>query len=423
LCEVYTVMSDVVTWTCTGCALLCEDIQVSVTDGTIEKVEHACLKGKARLIGCRLPARPTIHQKEVNIDKAISHAAHILTQASNPLLYGWSNSTSEAQIAGIELAKILGSVMDSTSSFCQGITINEIIKGNIASCTLEEVREKADVIVYWGADPMSSHPRHLSKYSYFPRGELRQHGYEEDRKAIAIDVWKSRTAKICKELFFRVPPGSDAELMRALMDALTGKVPKPCCDVDITKILKLAAILKRAEFGVIFAGLGLIYSIKEDFRILSEFMNTLNKVSGFSLIPMVGHFNMRGFNHNLYNETGSVYRVKFTENGPVSGVEFSVVEQLKNDADAVLVVGSDPLSSLPASISRRLSDIPVILIDPCTNLTTRVADVTIPSCVAGIEVGGTVYRTDGVIVDISPLIRSKRMPDEVIIRRIITEIS
>lgn len=414
-------MTKMVTWTCTGCALLCEDIQVSIDDGRIEHVEHACMKGKARIFGCKDMAIPTVNGGKADIDDVIRNAARILREAKNPLLYGWSNSTNEAQVAGIELARTLGGVIDSTSSFCQGITINEIFNSSISSCTLEEVREKADVIVFWGADPMNSHPRHMSRYSYFPRGELRQRGYEEDRTAISIDVRQSRTAKICKNGFHRIPPGKDAEFMRGLIDALSGRVPKLSFTYDGKRILELAAALKKAEFGVLFAGLGLIYSIKEDIALLTEFIGALNQFSHYSLIPMAGHFNMRGFNHTLYEKTGHIYRVKFVDGGAISGVEYSVIEQMRRGADAILVVGSDPLASLPASISRRLKDIPLILIDPCMNLTTRVADVTIPCSTSGIEAGGTAVRMDGKTMDIHALVQGNTMSDEMILKRIIEE--
>jgi formylmethanofuran dehydrogenase subunit B len=407
--------------TCTGCALLCEDIRVTINNNKIEKVENACLKGKARFFGCKHPARSTINQADADISEAIRQAARILRDAKHPVLYGWSNSTSEAQCAGIELAQSLGAVIDSTSSFCHGITINEIIKNSLPACTLEEVREKADVIMYWGADPMSSHPRHLSKYSYFPRGELRQRGYEVDRTAICIDVRQSRTAKICRDKFYMIPPQGDAEFIKGLMDGLSGRVPKLDYEFDIKRILELAAILKKAEFGVIFVGLGLIYSIKSHMQLLSELLNKLNEFSNFYLIPMAGHFNMRGFNHNLFEKTGFVHSVKFADDGIRSGIEFSVIEQLKNGADAAVIVGSDPLTSLPTSVSKRLKNIPVILIDPCTNLTSKVADINIPCSVSGIEVGGTAIRLDGQTREISYLIESNGMSDEVIIRRIMKE--
>jgi formylmethanofuran dehydrogenase subunit B len=96
---------------------------------------------------------------------------------------------------------------------------------------------------------------------------------------------------------------------------------------------------------------------------------------------------------------------------------------LKHGADAVLVVGSDPLASLPLSITRRLKDIPLILVDPCANLTSRVADVTIPCGASGIEVGGTAIRMDGRKMDITPFIQGDGLSDEMIVRRILEEVS
>jgi formylmethanofuran dehydrogenase subunit B len=70
-----------------------------------------------------------------------------------------------------------------------------------------------------------------------------------------------------------------------------------------------------------------------------------------------------------------------------------------------------------------LKDIPLILVDPCANLTSRVADVTIPCGVSGIEVGGTAVRLDGKKMDISPIVQGDGLSDEMVVRRIMEEVS
>ncbi|MHA2273369.1 MAG: hypothetical protein ACXACI_16040, partial [Candidatus Hodarchaeales archaeon] len=35
---------------------------------------------------------------------------------------------------------------------------------------------RSDLIIYWGANPIHAHPRHLSRYSLFPRGYFRERG-------------------------------------------------------------------------------------------------------------------------------------------------------------------------------------------------------------------------------------------------------
>jgi len=259
--------------TCTGCALLCEDIDVVLENGRIKETRHACRRGAARFRGCRNRLTSSVNKKQTDMDTAIKRAAEILKTAKSPMLFGWSNSTCEAQVKGIELAKKLNAAIDDTSSFCQGLLIERALRKKFRTCSLEEVRNKADVLVYWGSDAQDSQPRHLSRFSVFPRGESRQRGYEEDRLAIAIDVRESNTAKICKGHFYRIPLKGDREFILALMEALSGKVPK----YDAKRILELAGFLKKAEFGVIFAGIGLTYSIKDDIDILISLADMLSK--------------------------------------------------------------------------------------------------------------------------------------------------
>ncbi|MBU4374583.1 MAG: formylmethanofuran dehydrogenase subunit B, partial [Euryarchaeota archaeon] len=268
---------------------------------------------------------------------------------------------------------------------------------------------------YWGSDAQNSEPRHLSRFSYFPRGETRQHGYEEDRIAIAIDVRESNTAKICKGHFYRIPLKGDRELILALMDALSGKVPT----LDAKKMLELASILKKAEFGAIFVGIGLTYSIKDDFDILVKLADML---PNFHIMPMVGHYNMRGFNENLFRETGFVNRVKFNSRA-IHDYRYSFVESLRNKSmDALLVVGSDPLSSLPRSVIPHLANIPIICIDPCITLTSRIAGVTIPCALSGVESGGSAVRMDGKVIELSKILETSYLNDEEILTRLVEEV-
>ena len=238
---------------------------------------------------------------------------------------------------------------------------------------------------------------------------------------ITIDVRKSHTAKISGDKFYQIPLQMDAEFIYALIDALSGKVPKVSFEYDTKRILELANILKNAKFGTIFVGLGLVYSL-DDMEPVVKLMDKLNEVSNFHLIPMVGHYNMRGFNQNLFDETGHINRVKFEKGDStnvVHGAEFSIVESLnEKKVDAALVIGTDPLSSLPHAIAKYLLDIPVITIDPCETFTSRKAKVTILSALSGVESGGSSIRMDGEEVKFESIIETNRLSDEVILTKI-----
>ncbi len=403
---------------CTGCGLLCDDIELDVEQNKINKVLTACRIGVAHMKEGKGEAIFRVDNKPVDEAKAISEAASILKNAKNPLIFGLGASTSETQKTAIELAKKINATLDDTSSFCLGSLVEALINDKFKTCTLDDIRNKADVIIFWGTDPSDSHPRHLSKYSYFPRGKEKQRGWEEERTAIAIDVRKSHTAKICGNYFFQIPQGGDAEFVEAIIAGISGKLPKTSFNYPPKKILELANILKGAKFGVIFAGRGLVHSL-ENLEPLFRLMKVLNEKANFHLMPMSGNYNTMGFNENLFAETGYVNRVKF-ENGTVlHGPEYSIVESLKaKKVDAALIIDADPFSILPRSIVKNLLEIPVITIDPYETLTSRHSKVYINTAISGVEAGGSATRMDRVKVSFEPVIETNRSSDEAILKKI-----
>jgi formylmethanofuran dehydrogenase subunit B len=405
----------IVVVTCPGCSLLCEDIELVLKTGAISQAKNLCRKGYGHFQAMFTErTEPTLDGRKVSMDEAIGKAAEILKGAKHPLLYGWSNSTLEAQKVGIELAKKLNATIDDTSSFCQGILMERVLKGKVPTCTLDDVRNFADTSVFWGADPSNSHPRILSRFAYYPRGEKRQKSYEEERSCIAVDVRKSATAKLCPNYYFRVPPGGDAEFIGALMAVLEGKIPKYG---DKKRMIELGTVLRKTEYGVIFPGLGLIYSLQEKMDLLEALVAKLNEITTFKVVPMVGHYNMRGFNQLLLDETGFINRVAFQDGKASHGPENSVIEASKS-CDAALVIGSDPLSALPFKTAQRLAKVPLIAIDPRRSLTTDAAKVVIPSAMYGLEAGGSAIRMDGVKIEFEAMMKSDLMSDEQILARI-----
>lgn len=403
---------------CTGCSLLCEDIELALKTGAISQVKNLCRKGHGHFQAVFTErTKPRIDGQEVSMDLAIKKAADILRNAEHPLLYGWSNSTLEAQFVGIDLAKKLKATIDDTSSFCQGMLMELVINGKIPTCTLDDVRNFADTSVFWGADPSNSHPRHLSRFAYYPRGSKHQKSYEEERTCLVVDVRKSATAKLCSN-YFRLPPGGDAEFIAAVIEVLEGKIPKYG---DKKRMIELGTVLRKTEYGVIFPGLGLVYSLQDKIELLGTLVAKLNEITTFKVVPMVGHYNMRGFNQLLLDDTGFINRVSFQDGQAKHGPENSVIASAKG-CDAALVIGSDPLSSLPFGTAKSLARIPLIAIDPRRSLTTDAARVVIPSAMYGLEAGGSAIRMDGVRINFEPIVKSDLLSDEQILTRIKEEI-
>ena len=404
---------------CTGCSLLCQDIEADVSDGRLSKAKNLCRKGHGHFQASFSERTfPIIGGKQVDLNQAIARAAEILRSAKSPLLFGWSNSTLEAQRVGISLAEKLGATIDDTSTFCQDSLMESILSGNLPSSTLDDVRNYADTSIFWGADPSNSHPRHLSRFSYYPRGEKRQKSYEEERTCLVVDVRMSATAALCKENLYRVSPGGDAEFIEAIISVLEGKIPRVG---DKKKMIELGGLLKKTEWGAIFPGPGLVYSLQGNMEILERLLARLNEITVFKVVPMVGHFNTRGFYELLREKTGHVNRVSFKGGEIAHGPEQSVMTAAKS-CDAALIVGSDPLSSLPFGTAQALARLPLIAIDPHRSLTTDAAEVVIPSAISGLEAGGTAVRTDGVKIEFEPIIEAGIPADEQILKRIMEAI-
>ncbi len=388
---------------CTGCSLLCDDIEADFDGMQVKRTLNLCRKGRAHYDSLAVDRlTPTAGGSEVRVEEAVSAAGELLAGADRPLLLGFGRSTLEAQRLGIELAKTLGAAIGDPTSR-QGLITEGILKGELPTCTFDDVRNYADVSIYWGDDPSSSHPRHLSRFSYFPRGEKRQRGYEEDREAIVIDVRRSPTATIAADGFFQVPPGGDAAFAEALTAALGGKIPKV---EDKKKMLNLATKLRKAKFGAIFTGPGLA-DAQGDLGWFFSLVARLKELTRFSVIPSLPEYNARGLHQALFDAAGSSGPVTFgDEGGSCLGLP-----GLLEGCDAVLVVGSDPLAGLPAPLARRLAKVPMAAVGTHRNLTTDAAGVTIPTAMAGLEVGGAALRADGVRVDFDSAVESDRSAD------------
>jgi formylmethanofuran dehydrogenase subunit B len=405
--------------TCTGCSLLCEDIEITLKPGGIAKAKNLCRKGMAHFQGMFTErTRPMIDGQEVSLDQAIGKAAEILKIAKFPLLYGWSNSALEAQAIGIDLARKLSAIMDGTPFCSQEFLMERVLTGKIPTCTLDDVRNYADTSIFWGSDPSNSHPRHLSRFSYYPRGEKRQKSYEEERTCIAIDVRKSATAKLCSNYYFCLAPGQDAEFIEAILAVLDGKIPKIG---DKKRMIELGTILRKTEYGVIFPGPGIVYSLQDKMDLLERLVSKLNEITTFKVVPMEGHYNLRGFNELMHERTLYFNRVSFGGETRGHGPENGVIAAAKR-CDAALVIGSDPLSALPFATARALAKVPLIAIDPRRSLTTDAAKVVIPSAMYGMEAGGTAVRMDGVKIAFEPVIQSDLLSDEQVLSRIMEAI-
>ena len=176
---------------CSFCGCLCDDITVEVEEDKVKRVRHACRLGASKIMGHERIKGPMIRRNGVLADatyqEAYDRAAEILGDARHPLLYGWASTVCEAQKIGILLAEEVGGVIDSTATVCHGPSIIGIEEKGLAGATLGQIKNRADLIIFWGCNPAEAHPRHALRYSSNVCGRFTPDG-RAGRKVVVVDV-------------------------------------------------------------------------------------------------------------------------------------------------------------------------------------------------------------------------------------------
>ena len=395
---------------CPFCGTLCDDLEVDVDIKAqkVVEVRNGCQIGTKKYFS----SNPSEHRydkplikdngayKEVSWEEALDKAADILVKAKRPLLYGFSSTECGAQGKGVELAEILGGILDNTASVCHGPSLLAIQDVGAPTSTLGEYKNRADLVVFWGCNPVHAHPRHLSRYSEFIRGYFRKDG-RNDRQIIVVDPRNTHTAQIA-DLFVQVNPSEDYELVNAMRAILRGTEldAEEVSGIQMENIIELVNKLKSCNFGVLFFGMGLTQSLSHHRNIDAAIclVRELNDHTKFLLTPMRGHYNVAGANQVFTWQTGYAYSIDFSRGYPrYNPGEFSSVDVLiKNEPDAFLIVASDPASNFPAAAVKNMFKHPLIAIEPHHTPTSVNADVILPPAIAGIECEGTAYRMDSV---------------------------
>ncbi|MGZ7043167.1 MAG: formylmethanofuran dehydrogenase subunit B [Methanobacterium sp.] len=413
---------------CPFCGTLCDDIICKVENNEIVGTINACRIGHSKFVhteGAMRWKKPMIRQDgefvETTYDDAIEKAAQVLANSKRPLMYGWSCTDCEAQGVGVDLAEKTGAVIDNTASVCHGPSVLALQDVGYPICTFGEVKNRADVVIYWGCNPMHAHPRHLSR-NVFSRGFFRERG-RADRTLIVVDPRKTDSSKLA-DIHLQIDFDEDYELLDAMRAVLQGHeiLYDEVAGIPREEIHAVVDALKNAQFGMLFFGMGMTHSRGKHRNIDTAIMmvEDLNEFTKWTLIPMRGHYNVTGFNQVCTWESGYPYCVDFSTGEPrYNPGETGANDMLQNkEADAMMVIASDPGAHFPQRSLQRMAEIPVIAIEPHRTPTTEMADIIIPPAIVGIETEGSAYRMEGVPIRMRKVIESDLLSDKEILERI-----
>lgn len=372
--------------TCLGCGCACDDIRVIVTQGRITETSNACVLGAAWFGDGAVPAEIRVNGRAATLDQAIDKIAALLAGARRPLVYIAGDVSCETQREAVAIGDRLHAAVDSLAATAAGAVLAGQRRGR-ATATLGEIRQHADVIVFWGVDPGERYPRFTARYAVGPSARAK-------RTIVAVDVGASHGPK---DADFRVTlaAADEVDALGVMRATVGGR------DVDAQKFGpagELARRMMQARYAAIVADgePGPTVIIDPDrAEALVALAQALNGPTRCALSTLRAGGNRSGADAVLTWQTGFPFAVDFAEGIPRYRPDAGAHALLAADeVDAALVVGASP--TLPRPVAEGLSGKPVAVVGPRASVATFRPVVAIDTGVAGIHEGGTAFRMDDV---------------------------
>lgn len=430
---------------CAGCGCVCDDITLTFSGSNLESFSPACPIGEAWFQHRESPKDiAQITGVSAPLERALDHAAELLLKSDYPLVYGLSRSATPGQRAAVALGERIGGAVDTTASLCHGPSIMAIQEVGEVTCTLGEVRNRADLVIFWGCNPADSHPRHANRYSVHANGVHVADG-RKDRFVVMmgesgkIQDWKLDEQGTEPDLRIEVEPGRDFEMLTLLRLMLQEQVGDCGLEIEETnfdsmrastrqQLKELMAAITRSRYGVVFFGLGLAGESSwgggnasqvghVNVAALLHWVAELNQVTRFNARRMRLQGDVSGADNVLCWQTGYPFAVDFSRGYPrYSPGEYSANELLeRGDVDLALLIGAETIPYFSKCARQQLDRIPVILLDYPGTTSTVQPHVQFTTAVYGLHAEGTAYRMDNVPIPLRSLVKTDLPTDEKIL--------
>jgi formylmethanofuran dehydrogenase subunit B len=330
-----------------------------------------------------------------SVDEAVESAAELLTSARLPLVYGLVDSTVEAQRQAAGLADLLRGILDVATSASHAGSAAAYERLGLLTASLGDVRQRANLVVFWGCDPDGAHPGFCERYAPAQPGRVR----------VAVDVGEAHGPEHVDERL-AIAPGREIDALLALRAFVRGRRVEPTAKGDglpLEGLRALAARLATCGYGALLSDGDPPATRRNPERALAlaALVRDAHRKSRLRLVGVRAPGNAVGAENVLTWQTGFPSALSFARGYPRYGPgEFDAETVLvRGDVDAALVVGADPGAHLSGRALDRLRRIPVVRIGGAEDAGARVFLRAAPLR----ETAGRVYRMDGVALRHRPL--------------------
>jgi formylmethanofuran dehydrogenase subunit B len=435
---------------CLGCGCACDDIVVEVRDGKIVEARNACELGKKWFGDGKVSEELRVRGESVaTVEEALDAAAELLGRARRVLVYLAPDISCEAQRAAVALGDRLHAVVDNiTSSTAAGGILAAQRRGR-PTASLGEIRNRADLLVFWGVDPAERYPRFLTRYAPDPEG-IYVPGGRSDRTVVAIDIGDER-GPLDADVRIALAPEDEQEALARLRASTLTRVAAAAAATAAGKPAKtgekeggaakgandsressatgkadgsaveaarkeeqpkgalddLSKLFDSARYAVIVSDgePPTRDSADEEARdrswraeSLITLAQQLNASIRCSLVSLRAGGNRNGAEAVMPGLTGFPITVAYSRGAPRYRPDEAAATMLERGAvDAVVVVGNARTAGIPP-----MSGVPRVVIGPWASQAEPAAEVAIDTGVAGIHEGGMAFRMDDIPLPLRP---------------------
>jgi formylmethanofuran dehydrogenase subunit B len=388
--------------TCLGCGCTCDDIAVVVQDDRIVEARNACTLGARWFGDGRVPSRCQVEGDDAPIAIATTHAAHVLGDAANPLVYLAPALSCESQRGAAAIADLLRARLDTVTSTTASRVVLAGQERGYASATFGEIRNRADLVVFWAVDVERRYPRFTSRYAPDPVGLYV--GGRSSRTVIVVDV-EGATSTANADRRMSIAAADEVATLTAVEALARASANELAAFAQLTGAAwaaarELAPLLLSARY------IALVYDAEPDGRAerspqrfdrLAALSHALNERTRCAAMALRAGGNRSGADSVLVAQTGYPFAVDFARGYPrYDPYDGAALARLHEGAvDVALVLGD--AGSLPDDVVRALGSVPCIVIGPRASESLLAAGaVVIDTGVDGIHARGTCIRADDV---------------------------
>lgn len=389
--------------TCLGCGLLCDDATVVVSSGSIGGMSPACALGSAWLGSGAVPGYIRSSGKDATFESVIAAATSLLTGArGRVLVYLGPGLTIEALKPAVAIADRLQAATDTATSAAAASGILAGQRRGRAAATLGELKNRADVVLFWGADPARTHPRLIerlvnAKGTHTPDGRA-------SRTVVSVRIGADGAVDGA-DMSLQLPAAAELSALSLLRSIVAGgAVPEAAA--RIAGLPELAARLVVAKYVAIVADgedgdPSRPSQRAEGLIALTQALNTPVRAALFTLRS---GDNRNGVESLLTWQTGYPFAVEFRSGVPTYG-DRRGLEDL-GSLDAALLVGD--WRAIPTASLAAMASLPRVVVGPGASDAPGAPLVAIDTGRAGIHEGGTAYRLDDIPLPLAPALDGPR---------------